>query len=384
MLISNGFEYFWCVLKGSHNDFLLRCFALFLFSLALCVFFYTHIPEAGKPMLFHVVEKDVPQEFVLAFTGDIIIHGSVYIHARGADGEYDFTPSFRYVREDIQQADLAICHLETLISGREGVYSHYPRFQAPRQIADALFDAGFDGCSLASNHAADGGAASVRETVRHFDRVGLKHTGAIGEQVAVAPSLYYLGGKPVAHFSYTYGTNGMPTDGFSLNLIDVSVIRDDVRRFKQEHEDGFVILSLHWGDEYRSEVSAYQQSIISDMEGSGVDLVVGHHAHVVQPVLMQGDMHVLTGLGNFLSAQIPELCNCPEEVQDGVIALVEIVEDGDGFSVSDISLVPTIVDFSDFTILRTEKDAPTEHVTQGLLDISSERVRAIMEKYVVQ
>ena len=177
------------------------------------------------------------------------------------------------------------------------------------------------------------------------------------------------------------GTNGIPVDDISVNVIDTDVIRGDVKNFKQEYENGFVILSLHWGDEYSSEVSAYQRDVISALQGVDIDLIVGHHSHVVQPILKRGDVYVLTGLGNFLSAQFPELCNCPMEVQDGVIAFVDIVDEEDTFLIVDVSLIPTIVDFNDFTVLRAEKDAPTEHVPRDLLDISSERTRAVMGRF---
>ena len=362
--------------------FLLRYAALFAFLIILFVSYLLYggvLEEDTVIPLLQETEEVVPKIYTLAFAGDILVHSSVYDEAKVAEGEYDFIPFFRNVKGEIRRADVAICHLETLIAKKEGEYSNYPRFQIPYHIADALYDTGFDGCSLASNHAADGGAGSVRETIRHFDRVGLQYTGAIAEEGVVFPALYSLADGTVAHFSYTYGTNGIPVSDFSLNVIDIDAIKRDVGRLKQVYEDSFVILSLHWGDEYSSEVSEYQEGIIEELQNGDIDIIVGHHAHVVQPILKRGSMHVLTGLGNFISSQIPELCSCPEEVQDGVIALVDIVEDGDSFSVSDISLVPTIVDFSDFTVLRTEKDAPTEHVTQRLLDISSGRTRAVME-----
>ena len=324
----------------------------------------------------------VPQTFTLAFVGDVLLHGSIHMHAAVGDGVYDFTPFFRYVKEDLQQADLAICHLETLIAGEEGVYSRYPRFQAPHQIADALSEAGFDGCSLASNHAADGGAGSVRETVRHFERVGLQHTGVAGGVGGVSPALYRLGEKQIAHFSYTYGTNGIPVNGFSVNHIEAETIRNDVRTFLQEHGNSFIILSLHWGDEYQSEISEYQKNIITELQDSDIDLIVGHHSHVVQPIVREGEMHILAGLGNFLSAQIARLCNCPEEAQDGVIALVTVTENGSDLFVTDISLIPTIVDFYDFSILRTEKDRPTKHVSGDLMKTSAQRTRSVMERYL--
>ncbi len=188
--------------------------------------------------------------------------------------------------------------------------------------------------------------------------------------------------KLIAHFSYTYGSNGLPVNNFALNLIDTDAIKKDIGAFKAEYKDSFVILSLHWGDEYQNEVSEYQKEIIEALRGEKIDLIVGHHAHVVQPILKVDNMYVLTGLGNFISAQIRPICNCPEEAQDGVIAIIEITETENSFTITDISLVPTLVDFNDFAILRAEKYKPTEYISSELLDASAKRTREVMEKYI--
>ncbi len=183
------------------QNILFILFAFLLPAILLAAYFYflgagnntldDYIPQEKTPTLpkeVKVKEPPPPKTFTLAFTGDILLHSSVYNAAKIGKDEYDFTPFFRYVNQDIRKADLAICHLETLISGTEGVYSSYPRFQAPRQIADAIWDAGFDGCSIASNHTADGGAKSVLETEKHFTRVGLKYTGAAAGKDTVPPA----------------------------------------------------------------------------------------------------------------------------------------------------------------------------------------------------
>ena len=191
-------------MKGRVSFYLL----LFLFLFVSLSFLHrSYLGGVDDDFVFRFIEEavSVPQTFTLAFVGDVLVHDLVYKQAKVFDGEYDFTPFFKNVKEDIQSADVAICHLETPISGKLGEYSGYPRFQIPHQIVDALSDAGFDGCSIASNHIADGGAQSVRETIRHFDRVGLKYAGAIGERGTVSPSLYHLNEKTIAHFSYTYG-----------------------------------------------------------------------------------------------------------------------------------------------------------------------------------
>lgn len=334
-------------------------------------------PDA-EPRTAVEARATAPDSFVIAFAGDILLHRALVRRARVGDYGYDFNPYFRNVKADITAADLGICHLETLIAGHPGRYSGYPRFQVPHQIADALRATGFDGCSLASNHTADGGAASLRATIAHFDRIGLRHTGAAVGVSSIEPALHELGGRTVAHLSYTYGSNASYT-GLSLNLIEAGRIARDVEKVRSRDAHSFVIVSLHWGTEYRSGLSEYQEAVIESLKDLGIDVIVGHHAHVVQPMFRRGGLHVLAGLGNFLSGQHPRGCSCPVEVRDGVIVLVKVFEEGTGLAVSEIELIPTIVDLSDFTILRTETDDPTARVSRTVMEASARRTRAVME-----
>lgn len=296
-------------------------------------------------------EGDEPRSFTVAATGDLLIHSPVWHSARaaaGADAEFDFRPMFDDVAGVFEAADLALCHLEVPLSRDNTDLSGYPLFQAPWQLAGAVADAGYDACSTASNHALDQGAEGVRSTLDALDEVGVGHAGtARAPERADAPKLYEAGGVTVGHVAATYGLSGPPPPAeWMVDLLDADAIAADAERARAAGAE-FVVASLHWGVEYRREPTAGQRQLADELlGGDAIDLVVGHHAHRVQPVERRDDGVVVFGLGNFLSHQ--SAACCPAATQDGLIALVDVGEVAPGeFEATDVRAVPTWVDRDD-------------------------------------
>lgn len=195
-----------------------------------------------------VPDRFGPRTAELAFTGDIIPHRPVSRFARGfarnTDAEYDFTPIFEHVAPELQAADLAICHLETTIS--DGPVTGYPRFAAPSELVDAIAEAGWDGCSLASNHAFDFGVDGVVRTIRAMREANLGFTGAAVDRESRRDARFGVNGIQVSHLSYTYGLNGAkPPEGETwwVNLIGVEVIGDDAEEARAAGAE-FIVVSL--------------------------------------------------------------------------------------------------------------------------------------------
>lgn len=295
-----------------------------------------------------------PRDFTVAATGDFLLHMPVHASAAnhaGGNG-YDFGPMLAEVASEIAGADFAICHMETPLSVDNTDLSGFPMFNASRDIAHAAAEAGFDACSTASNHSLDRGMDGVVQTLDVLDQAGLGHAGtARNADEAEAVALYDVevraGGEiatvSVGHLAYTYGLNGLPLpEGapWAVDLIDVDIILADASRARDDGAE-VVIVSMHSGDEYRTEPSQEQVELARVVLGSpDVDAIVGAHAHVVQPVDRIGDGVVAYGLGNFLSNQVQR-----ERTLDGVIVYLHFEEDPDGtFSVGDVSYTPTRVD----------------------------------------
>lgn len=295
----------------------------------------------------------------MAVAGDVLLHNTLWGTARNDAREgrgspaLDFKPMFRSVRRVLTDADLAVCHLETPLSSPRGPFRNYPRFSVPPQVVDGLKHAGFDVCTTASNHSLDQGHGGLARTLRHLDRESMAHTGtARSATEARRTATFDVKGLRVALLSYTYGTNGIPVDAdkpWSVNLIDPARIRADARRAKARGADA-VLVALHWGTEYQNAPSAYQRRIADQVTRSpDVDLLYGHHAHVLQPIRRVNGTWVAFGLGNFVAQQDPAI----RGVYDGMIAQFDLVRDRFGqVSVTLAGYRPTYITHHDLGAMR--------------------------------
>ena len=298
-----------------------------------------------------------PRSFTIAATGDLLIHRAVVRTARTPDG-WDFTSSFSQVAPILRVADLAVCHVETPMSPDNKKLSSYPLFSVPNQLADAIAQAGYDTCSLASNHSTDAGMRGVAGTLEALDRVGVAHTGmARTPEERATLNLLEVNSGTVAHLSYTYGLNTGPLrteHEHMTNVIEEETILEEAARARASGAD-FVILSLHWGTEYRRMPDSYQTDLGPRLLSSPhIDLILGHHAHVVQPLDRIGDEYLVYGLGNFLSNQSPRWGAAKPGTQDGVILRFTVTEDPatGRWSVTSISHTPTRVNLTTFEIVN--------------------------------
>ncbi len=293
----------------------------------------------------------------LAFAGDVLAHRGVVRQAAAnsaTPGEYDFAPMFDLVADRLQGADLAVCHLETPLSPDNTDLSGHPTFNVPGDLAAGLKTAGFDACTTASNHSLDRRFEGLVNTIDVLEAAGLEHTGTWRTaEEASTPLLLDAAGITIGQLSYTYGLNGfrVPADQpWSVVGIDPERILADVDRARDSGAE-FVVVSLHWGVEYRHEPSDDQRDVALALAAAGtIDVIVGHHAHVVQPVERVGDTLVLFGLGNFLSNQSANCCAAG--AQDGVIMHVHLQDlpDRSGFETW-VTHTPTRVDRTDFVIV---------------------------------
>ncbi|GIJ58561.1 CapA family protein [Virgisporangium aurantiacum] len=273
-----------------------------------------------------------PRTLTVLGSGDVLLHSGLWRQAQrdaaaaGRQG-YDFGPLFAAVRPVVAGVDLAICHLETPLGNPGGPFSGYPVFEVPPQVVPALKETGYDACSTASNHSLDRGEAGVRRTLDALDAAGVAHSGthrSAGEKAA--PTIVSANGVRVGLLSYTFSFNGIvrPADKpWLANSLDADAIVAEAARARAAGAE-IVITSLHWGTEYQSGANDSQLAVARHLLTSpDIDLVLGHHAHVVQPFERIGDKWVAYGLGNHVSTQ-----RNPETTRDGVLARMTFTEVG--------------------------------------------------------
>ena len=280
----------------------------------------------------------VPRSVIIVGVGDILTHREIIDQARADSrgSSPDFYRQLQGIESVVAAADLAVCHIEFPMGSTKGPWTAWPDLPAgPPQLAEAVADVGFDTCSTASNHSFDQGFRGVTRVLNALDRSGVAHAGtARTAEEAATPTILDVNGVAVAHLSYTYSFNGMPVpEGreWSANLISVPRIIKEAKRARALGAQ-IVVLSLHAGDEGQQRPSVQQVDVVSDVAASGlVDLVIGHHAHVIQPVDRVNGLWVAYGHGNLLSAQSRR----DPRSGDGLLSRFTFTEQSDGsFEVS--------------------------------------------------
>lgn len=255
-----------------------------------------------------VAHSQTDEQLSFLFVGDVMQHGP---QINGAYNEkmdrYEYDRSFQFVKPLIESVDIAVANLEVTHAGKP--YKGYPQFSAPDELSQTLKNTGFDVLLTCNNHSCDGGGRGVTRTLDVLDELGIKHTGTFRNQAerdANYPLIIEQKGMRVAILNYTYGTNGLTVpQPIIINYIDSAVIKADIAKAKQKAD--YIICTMHWGTEYQPLPGAYQKNWEKYCYELGVDMVIGGHPHVVQPVerKMVNGQEKLTAwsLGNFVSNQ---------------------------------------------------------------------------------
>lgn len=257
----------------------------------------TEIPEEPEP--------GPAPEIMLVMVGDILLHTPVAESAKTEEGGYDFSAVFGQMREEIQEADLALVNQEVIIGGEELRVSGYPSFNAPYELGDALSDAGFDVILHATNHTLDKGKRGVLNCLAFWEEnypekavLGIHDSEEDRQEIYV----YEQDGIRIAVLNYTYGTNGisLPEDmPYAVDLLDRARVAADLQ--EADRLADFVIVCPHWGTEYMLEETAAQREWAQLFADNGADLVLGTHPHVIEPVEWVDGTLVYYSLGNFVN-----------------------------------------------------------------------------------
>jgi poly-gamma-glutamate capsule biosynthesis protein CapA/YwtB (metallophosphatase superfamily) len=305
------------------------------------------IPEPQTPSTPRSapVARPPTGSFTVLATGDVLIHPALTEQAtKDGDGARDFSDIFAGVRSTVEAADLAICHLEVPLADAGGPFEGYPTFSAPPEVAAALASTGYDTCSTASNHTFDQGFEGARTTLDLLDSAGIGHTGsARSEKEAATPLVRDVRGVKVGQVSFTFGFNvgTEPDQPWMGNVLDVKRVLNAARAARKAGAQ-VVIASLHWGNEDESTPTPFQrQTAARLLADPAIDLIVGHHAHVVQPFEKINGKWVAYGLGNEVARHEQPLGT----TEEGVMARFRFSRGAKGWTVDQAEYVPTLVDF---------------------------------------
>lgn len=312
--------------KSTHSNKLL--FLILIILIIVAFIFYqkqtsetSSLPEVSEQVSSEDIEPEkepIPEDINIKMSviGDIMCHDSQYKDAYVKDSDsYDFSYVFSDIQKYIQTADIAVGNLETTFAGKERGYSNYPTFNTPEQLAYNLKTLGIDVLSTANNHSLDKGYKGLVSTLDFLDDAGIAHTGTYrSEEEQNQILVQNVKGITMAFLSFTYGTNGIPVPSgkdYCVNLIDEDLILKQINLAKQQNPD-MICVFMHWGVEYQTKQNKTQENLAQFLFKNGVDVVLGGHPHVLQPMekreitLEDGttkDGFIIYSLGNFISGQ---------------------------------------------------------------------------------
>lgn len=295
-------------------------------------------------------------------TGDILIHDNVLWGAEQSDGSYNFSKLFKEAQSYIKAADYAVANLEVTLGGEAaGKYRGYPGFNSPDSLLDYVKADGFDMLLTANNHCLDTGLSGMKRTVQQLKSKGLDFLGTKETSSDPTYIVKNINGIKIGMVAFTYGTNSSASGAGALinyfssaNLpgfyTEAQSVIDNMKKDGAEA----VVFYMHWGSEYHTKPATYQKAIAQELCNMGVDVIVGGHPHVLQPVELvyaEGSEHTtvcLYSMGNSISNQrISEMTGLCEtgHTEDGVLFNYTFARDDDGEVYLDaVDLIPTWVD----------------------------------------
>lgn len=251
----------------------------------------------------------------LVSVGDIMMHSDeISCGYNGKTKSYNYDFMFEEVKPYLEIGDITIGNLEFTMSGPEKGYTGYPMFNAPSEMADAIAAASIDVLSTANNHSLDRRFDGVSHTIDVLDHRNILHTGTYKTKEASEQILYTeVKDTKIAFLSYTYGTNGIPTDKdkpFCVNYIDKDKIKQDLQKARAEGAE-LICVSMHWGVEYVTKQIKEQEELADFLIQNGADIILGGHPHVLEPmeireVALEGkkkEVVLIYSQGNFISGQ---------------------------------------------------------------------------------
>lgn len=295
---------------------LVQMFLLSFFVLSLSFFIQRKVNFKNIPVEVSYYTESTLKVYTssMGMVGDSLIHEAVYYWHRTNNG-YDFSSMLAPTCEKFKNYDIAYYNQETMLGGTSLGLSGYPQFNSPQEVGEAFVNCGFDLVSLATNHSLDGigyKGTKVIDSSRTFwnqkekeSENGLIATGSWSSaEEREEIKILERNGIKYAFLSYTVQTNGLNYPSgkdYVVNVYSNEKAKNDVEKYKPLVD--CIIVAMHWGNEYVYEPNWQQKEIAKYLSDLGVNIIVGCHPHVIEPIDFVGDTLVIYSLGNFVSAQ---------------------------------------------------------------------------------
>lgn len=364
--------------------FLTCCSAVLIAVIALIVFSVNALLKNEDKVGYNSSDKDtensssavsseeIPETTATVIsTGDIMVHSTQLTGAKTASGDYDFSAFFKETDSYFKAADLAVANLEVTFGGTEsGQYSGYPAFNTPDSLADAIKNSGLNFLITSNNHAYDTGLFGLKRTAQVLKQRGIEFTGTRETEQEPNFAIKEINNIKIGIANFTYETSGQTEGRKYLNgAIIAKEANNLINSFSYDHIDDFytsaanmisemksggadyILFYMHWGNEYKTSPDTWQKTIAQKLSNLGVNMIIGSHPHVIQPVELirsedgESTTVCLYSTGNCVSNQRQEIMDsCPSgHTEDGMLFEFTLKKGKDGTVLSGLDLIPTWV-----------------------------------------
>lgn len=246
----------------------------------------------------------------MVMVGDALIHGAIYNTYRNGNN-YNFDNIFKYTGEIFKSYDISYYNQETILGGKDLGLSTYPQFNSPQEVGDAFMKVGFNTVSLATNHTLDRMYNCGLKAITNSRNYWNKQEGVIAagsytsNEEREKLQINEVNGIKYTLLSYTMTTNGLKVPTGKDYVVDVyskEKVKNDIARYRDKVD--VMMVAMHWGNEYQHYPTTTQKEVAKYLASLGVNIVIGCHPHVIQPIDFIDDTLVIYSLGNFVSSQI--------------------------------------------------------------------------------
>ena len=304
-----------------------------------------------------IVNNDIPEDtkkvykLTLVMAGDALIHDRLY-NAAKKDNGYNFKPYLTLIKEKIKNYDLAYYNQETILGGTEIGLSSYPSFNSPQELGDDMIDTGFNLVSLATNHTMDRGERAVLASRNYWNNQDSVYAfgsySSPEEKKALESKIFEKNHIKYAILNYTYSTNGIKVPSGKEYLVNLwndttnyegykEQVLSDIHNLRDKVD--VLIVAMHWGREYTHTPTELVKKTAKFLADNGVDIIIGTHPHVIEPIEWIDDTLVFYSLGNFISAQVSTSCTnykCNVGLLSSLTITKEVKEDESTITIDNI------------------------------------------------
>lgn len=322
-------------------------------------------------------------DITLLAVGDNLMHMGVVNTGRQKDGIYNYDFLFENISPYLAAADIKIINQETILGGNHLGFSGYPTFNSPTEVGDAIANAGFNVVLHSSNHTADKGLEGIKNCITYWKETypEVLICGMTSPNAETDIPLLTVDDYTFAILNYTYGPNSVVIKpeymGYlemlcnynkTTGAIDFTTLNPQVTEDIQLAKTlaDIVIVCPHWGTEYQTYPSHYQESFAKQIAEAGADVIIGTHPHVPQPVewLQSEDGHKTLcyySLGNYVSTQKQAIC-----MLEGMAWITfRVTEEGISITEEDTGVLPMVCHYNSSPV-RTENIYLLEEYTEEM------------------